>query len=871
MKTTKKILSLMLVVAMVVGLVQLASAETLSNYYDGDTVKYVEAVDVLTGINVLAGDKPNADGVMGIRPGDTITREEAAKVLTCLLLTYDLAEALPAADTGFPDVPASRWSSKYVAYCATQQIILGRADGKFYPTDNVTAAEFVIMIMRALKVGDPSRYVGSGWQLNAILDGMDMGFLDTGADYTAAALREEIFKYAFNALLFSPSGTSGSYQYIQTGWVDASVTNPVPKYEYVWVPSPGADSLAAIRYDLNKADKPMGLKSNASGLDDLGRPAKIWSYKGQMIAYMPSAPVATVFNKTVSENALFQVTNLGSDTTKAAAEIPAVVNSASGQAPATLTSLRNSNKSASATYTDVYGTNGNGIRTEIYATGPGTFKAVIIKASFAALKIETKAATATMGAYTQYTVNGISGKAYTSHVDARFELDTIVIDGDVADKDMVLYYVGDGDVLHVEAVDTITGVITSITSAGVITIGGSTTGFAWSLSPTSLIAGKDEGTYYVDSFGFILDSKALTVTGVPVVMILSADTYNVLEEGKIVEKYSVTFLDMDGQVSTVSAGDDYNHFTVTVVGPPVEGYYDWYGKVCVYSFDAFGNYLFAEVSDKTSTGEAAGATASVTISEIEGITKSTTALVNPDGYVTTASSATKFYIVGEKNAVTAVTGIANITTMGLPGGTALKATTAISYGATLNPIANVVIINEPITAPSLPFVFYLGSYEQLATGVTINAHINGIEDTITGVALNQVSGTAPSVLIPFALYANVSVSVTPPTVGEVSKTLVTSAHGDAISGNDLSFDTGIIFDGTTSVGMADADTPVYKITQTAKTPDTRKMDVLTASNLSVLDTVNGPFDLTGANDFAFVIKEFMSENIIAIYIFDMLP
>ena len=74
----------------------------------------------MTGIGILAGD------ARGFRPGDDITRAEAAKIIAYIMVgNSGQADALKAASDPFSDVPASHWAAGYISYCASTGIIMG--------------------------------------------------------------------------------------------------------------------------------------------------------------------------------------------------------------------------------------------------------------------------------------------------------------------------------------------------------------------------------------------------------------------------------------------------------------------------------------------------------------------------------------------------------------------------------------------------------------------------------------------------------------------------------------------------------------------------------------------------------------------------
>ena len=144
MKKLKKGLSLVLVLVMVFGLATNAFAWD-TTYADNDQITYKEAVEAMSGMGIIDGKLDNL-----FDPAGNYTREEAAKVLTYMLLGPEAAEVLKQpTNTSFTDVDAERWSSGYIAYAAAQDIIVGW-DGAFHPGESLTRAQWLKMLLVAL-------------------------------------------------------------------------------------------------------------------------------------------------------------------------------------------------------------------------------------------------------------------------------------------------------------------------------------------------------------------------------------------------------------------------------------------------------------------------------------------------------------------------------------------------------------------------------------------------------------------------------------------------------------------------------------------------------------------------------------------------
>ncbi len=194
MKNLKKLLSVVLVIVLAVGLMATASAANVADYPDADDVNYTEAVDLFTALGFLQGRDTGKFDPQGL-----VTREEAAKIITYMLIGSSRADALTTTVSDFSDVALGRWSAPFIQYCATQGIINGMGDGTFNPTGNVTGAQFAKMLLCSVGYGVKDEYTGSNWAMKTIADATNLGILSLDVDYSAGATREEVSQYGFNA------------------------------------------------------------------------------------------------------------------------------------------------------------------------------------------------------------------------------------------------------------------------------------------------------------------------------------------------------------------------------------------------------------------------------------------------------------------------------------------------------------------------------------------------------------------------------------------------------------------------------------------------------------------------------------------------
>ncbi|HHY44705.1 MAG TPA: S-layer homology domain-containing protein [Firmicutes bacterium] len=141
---SKKILAVALAAAMILGLASVASAA----FIDTDGHAREAAIQRLYGLGLIDGF---GDGTF--RPEESITRAQIAKMIVYALGLKDAADMLSGVPVGFSDVAANHWASGYINIASSQGIVQGYPDGTFKPEQNVTYAEILTMILRALGYG----------------------------------------------------------------------------------------------------------------------------------------------------------------------------------------------------------------------------------------------------------------------------------------------------------------------------------------------------------------------------------------------------------------------------------------------------------------------------------------------------------------------------------------------------------------------------------------------------------------------------------------------------------------------------------------------------------------------------------------------
>ena len=199
MKNLKKVLSLVLALAMALSLMTAAFAADASDYKDYSKVTYKEAVDVMTAAGIFNGGDGN-----NFNPDANLNREQAAKIITYMLVGQEAADKLVTTIAPYSDVAANRWSAGSIAYCTNEGIIAGDGNGRFNPTDPVTGTQFAKMLLVALGY-DPQieQLVGNSWAINVSKLALGDADLDDGMEEIALSVnltREQAAQMAFNAM-----------------------------------------------------------------------------------------------------------------------------------------------------------------------------------------------------------------------------------------------------------------------------------------------------------------------------------------------------------------------------------------------------------------------------------------------------------------------------------------------------------------------------------------------------------------------------------------------------------------------------------------------------------------------------------------------
>ena len=195
MRNLKKFLALVLALMMVVSVMVTVSAK---DYTDQADINYDEAVAVMSAVGVIEGDEKGA-----FNPAGTLTREQAAKLVTYMILGKDAANKLGTPTDPFDDVKADSWAAGSIAYCANAGLIDGDGQGHFYPTLNVNGYQFAKLMLGVLGYkSDIEQFTKTGWEINVAAIALKEADLtaDSTIDLSKELTREEAAQMAFNTI-----------------------------------------------------------------------------------------------------------------------------------------------------------------------------------------------------------------------------------------------------------------------------------------------------------------------------------------------------------------------------------------------------------------------------------------------------------------------------------------------------------------------------------------------------------------------------------------------------------------------------------------------------------------------------------------------
>ena len=194
MRNLKKVLSLVLCVAVMLSVMVLGAGAAFS---DQDQIENTEAVDATTALNIISGYE---DG--SFHPERNIKRSEMCKMI-CIALNGGKEPATSTKDDPtFTDIDG-HWAEGYIEYCYAKGVVSGVGGGRFNPDGNVTVTQAAKMLLVALGYNaDVELFNGENWSLyvnvKANQDGIYEGL--EAIDTAAALTRDQAAQMIWNTM-----------------------------------------------------------------------------------------------------------------------------------------------------------------------------------------------------------------------------------------------------------------------------------------------------------------------------------------------------------------------------------------------------------------------------------------------------------------------------------------------------------------------------------------------------------------------------------------------------------------------------------------------------------------------------------------------
>ena len=683
MKNLKKVLSLVLALAMALSLMTVAFAADAGDYADYDEITNQEAVDVMTAIGVF-------DGMGGeFNPDGTLTREQAAKIITYMLMGQEEADKLTTVIAPYSDVSADRWSAGAIAYCTNEGIISGMGNNKFAPTEEVTGLQFGKMLLVALGYDpDIEKFTGDSWAINvsklAISIGLDK---DVDASLSQPLTREQAAQMAFNTekadmVDYETRGTEIELPGVGSIITGASKAEAITTKQD-WGGNMGDSKDSADNYTVQFAEQYCRDLSKVTSTDDdaFGRPAVEWKYDKNSIGTYADEADYTYAGEVTRADLYSDVGKSVVDDMADASETGSVLNVyIDGRH-----GIKNSKDTANINqYFDkdnstVIGgspNTGNGTSTEVYVGDDNDVTVVIINTYLVQATDDYNARKESVAIVPVCDVGAPITATTISSEDFNVT--------DVQEDDYLLITcAGTGTtgktIESVEPANVVTGVVNSYSAGKSVTIGGEKYEYAFKADTTST-AGKnvayeigEETTVVTDKNGYIMYVDEVTV---------ASDKYVYIDEigssGAFASKdYVGDAYFLDGTHATIDLKNKYSDDST--MGTTTTG--AWY-RYTVNSSDVYTLTKLDAGSDENDTGSvttnAGAADAKVSLVETG---KVTVGIDVDSGTAIKANNSTIFVVLDDDDNVTAYTGIANVPTI-KAAGTAVTADYVVGSNTT---------------------------------------------------------------------------------------------------------------------------------------------------------------------------------------------
>ena len=611
MRNLKRTLSLVMAMALIVGMMVVSASAVSSDFNDSAEITNTEAVDVMTAIGVFEGTDKGAFNPTGI-----LTREQAAKIVAVMLLGEEDANKLSTNSTPFKDVAANRWSAGYIGYCVQQGILAGTGNGNFDPEGELTGLAFAKMMLVALGYdAKVANYVGNDWAINVAADAVNAGIAPKGIVLADAMTREQAAQMAFQTLTadtvyYTNKGTT----VIGSDGMQVIVGASAP----VKVANSTTDDYRTVKGDKDEVQQFCekyfsDLTLNSNNHDDFGRPSDQWKNGTKEIGTYASTADAS-YSEKVSSKTLYSDLGLDKTTTVDVTE--------DGKANGTFTIEKGNSD-------DELG--GNGVLVEAFVDSDDNVTLVVINTYVGEVSKVVDADSVKKDEEPYIEIAGLTGNGGKFETNASFDED-----------DVVLYTVADGDIQTVTMAKKIEDQeVTSKTGDTKFVADGETYKYNKN-HRTYDITLKSSVDIYTDNYGYVVYVEEYEAGSASVAFVLNFKTNNEGWDGDTDKTYTAKLLLTDGTVIEADT-DDKNPSAFK-------------NKFVSYTVDDDGIYTLKAKDVTSDAGDSIYLTKGTSKFDING--------TNNKGGERYANSSTIFLVYDEEEKEYSVyTGIANVPSM----------------------------------------------------------------------------------------------------------------------------------------------------------------------------------------------------------------
>ena len=521
MRNLKRTLSLVMAMALIVGMMVVSASAVSSDFNDSAEITNTEAVDVMTAIGVFEGTDKGAFNPTGI-----LTREQAAKIVAVMLLGEEDASKLTTNSTTFKDVAANRWSAGYIGYCVQQGILAGTGNGNFDPEGELTGLAFAKMMLVALGYdAKVANYVGNDWAINVAADAVNAGIAPKGIVLADAMTREQAAQMAFQTL------TADMVYYTNKG---TTVNTPDGTQVVVGASAPvkvansKTDDYRTVSADRDEVQQFCekyfsDLSVNNNGSDDFGRPSEQWKNGSKEIGTYASTADAS-YTEEVKSKTIYSDLGLG-ETTKADVIVD-------GKTAADFTVKKGDDTKLEAS--------GNGVLVEAFVDSDDNVTLVVINTYVG----EVSKVVDADSEEPYIEIAGLTGNGGKFETNASFDED-----------DVVLYTVADGDIQTVTMAKKIEDQeVTSKTGDTKFVADGETYKYNKN-HRTYDITLKSSVDIYTDNYGYVVYVEEYEAGSASVAFVLNFKTNDEGWEGDNDKTYTAKLLLTDGTVIEADTDD----------------------------------------------------------------------------------------------------------------------------------------------------------------------------------------------------------------------------------------------------------------------------------------------------------------------------